>query len=320
MIKLNSILKQMILEGGNIFGDTSPIKKENIDPTLNVFATELSNMFPKKVASFRKFETLGSVGKKPVSGDIDLAYDIENLMPGGKPDLVGWGIDPYEFKQSVEKIQKRARTATLEQSQLRAMIEFIGNKINEQSDIIQTDIKKSGAGSLFCKVIQYDVAGDETNKTVQVDINIGDPKWLRFSYYSATYKGNVKGLHRTQLLVALFTHKDKMFKHAQGVFNKDTRELEAKTPEETLELLNKLYGIRLDQNTLDDYFKLMDVLKKNLTDEDLHSIYDIYLKILDSTRADIPEDLQQYWIQNKERLGLKGKFLPDDSKLKQYIQ
>jgi hypothetical protein len=63
----------------------------------------------------------------------------------------------------------------------------------------------------------------------------------------------------------------------------------------------------------------MDVLKKNLTDEDLHSIYDIYLKILDSTRADIPEDLQQYWIQNKERLGLKGKFLPDDSKLKQYI-
>jgi hypothetical protein len=46
-----------------------------------------------------------------------------------------------------------------------------------------------------------------------------------------------------------------MFKHAQGVFNKDTRELEAKTPEETLELLNKLYGIRLDQNTLDDYFK-----------------------------------------------------------------
>ena len=88
----------------------------------------------------------------------------------------------------------------------------------------------------------------------------------------------------------------------------------------TLELLNKLYGIRLDQNTLDDYFKLMDVLKKNLTDEDLHGIYDIYLKILDSTRADIPEDLQQYWIENKERLGLKGKFLPDDSKLKQYIQ
>ena len=70
-------------------------------------------MFPKKVASFRKFETIGSVGKKPVSGDIDLAYDIENLMPGGKPDLVGWGIDPYEFKQSVEKIQKAERNRVI---------------------------------------------------------------------------------------------------------------------------------------------------------------------------------------------------------------
>ena len=320
MIKLNSILKQMILEGGNIFGDTSPIKKENIDPTLNVFITELSNIFPKKVASFRKFETLGSVGKKPVSGDIDLAYDIENLMPNGKPDLVGWGIDPYEFRISVEKIQKRARTATLQQSQLKAMIEFIGSKINETSDNIQVDLKQSGSGSMFCKVIQYDITGDETNKTVQVDVNIGDAKWLRFSYYSATYKGNVKGLHRTQLLVALFNHKGKMFKHAQGVLDRDTREIEAKTPEETLQLLNRLYGINLDQSTLDDYFKLMEVLRKNLAEDDLHSIYDIYLKILDSTRADIPEDLQQYWIENKERLGLKGKFLPDDSKLKQYIQ
>lgn len=318
MIKLSNILKEVLLEGGNVFGDTSPIKKENIDPTLNVFASELSNIFPKKTASFRKFETLGSVGKKPVSGDIDLAYDIENFMPNGKPDLLGWGIDPYEFKIAVEKIQKRARTSTLEQSQLRAMIEFIGNKINETSDNIQVNIKQSVAGSMFCKAIQYDVAGDQTNKSVQVDINIGDAKWLRFSYYSATYKGNVKGLHRTQLLVALFNHKGKMFKHAQGVLDRDTREIEAKTPEETLQLLNRLYGINLDQSTLDDYFKLMEVLRKNLAEDDLHSIYNIYLKILDSTRADIPEDLQQYWIENQEKLGLKGTYLPEDSKLIQY--
>jgi hypothetical protein len=320
MIKLTDILNQLITEGGNVFGDTSPIKKENIDPTLNAFITELSNIFPKKVASFRKFQTLGSVGKKPLSGDIDLAYDIENFMPGGKPDLVGWGIDPYEFRTSVDKIQKRARTATVQQSQLRAMIEFVGNKINQETDNIQADLKQSTAGSLFCKAIQYDIGGDDINKTVQIDINIGDPKWLKFSYYSATYKGNVKGLHRTQLLVALFNHKGKMFKHAQGVFDRDTRELEAKTPEETLELLNRLYGLKLDQNTLDDYFKLMEVLKKNLADDDLNKVYDIYLKILDSTRADIPEDLQQYWIQNKEKLGLKGKYLPDDSKIKQYAQ
>jgi len=320
MIKLGDIVKELLIEGGNVFGDTSPIKKSNIDPTLNMFAGELSRIFPKKRGTFSTFEKLGSAGKKPISGDIDLAYDIENLMPEGKPDLAGWSIDPYEFSAAVDKIQKRARTATLQQSQLRAMIEFIGNKINQETNNIQTDLKQSTAGSLFCKAVQYDEFGDETNKTVQIDINVGNPKWLKFSYYSSTYKGNVKGLHRTQLLVALFDYKGKMFKHAQGVLDRETREVEAKTPEEVLELINKLYNINLTQNTLDDYFKLIDYLKKNLSQDDLYGIYDKYLKILDSTRADIPEDLQQYWIENKERLGLKGKFLPDDSKLKQYIQ
>jgi hypothetical protein len=47
-------------------------------------------------------------------------------------------------------------------------------------------------------------------------------------------------------------------------------------------------------------------------------VYDTYLRILDKTRADIPEDLQEYWIQNQDRLALTGKFLPDNSNLAQY--
>ena len=62
----------------------------------------------------------------------------------------------------------------------------------------------------------------------------------------------------------------------------------------------------------------MEALKSNLSEQDLNKVYDIYLKILDSTRADIPEDLQDYWIANQERLQLKGKFLPDDSNLVKY--
>ena len=72
---------------------------------------------------------------------------------------------------------------------------------------------------------------------------------------------------------------------------------------------------KLTQDILDDYFKLEDFLKKNLSKEEYNSIIDRYLKILDSTRADIPENLQQYWIDNQDRLGLKGKFLPDNSNL-----
>jgi hypothetical protein len=59
-------------------------------------------------------------------------------------------------------------------------------------------------------------------------------------------------------------------------------------------------------------------MKKNLSKEKYNSIIDRYLKILDSTRVDIPENLQQYWIYNQERLGLKGKFLPDVSNLIPY--
>jgi hypothetical protein len=63
------------------------------------------------------------------------------------------------------------------------------------------------------------------------------------------------------------------------------------------------------------YFELMDFIKEKLPKNTLNQIFDTYLKILDSTRADIPLDLQDYWIKNQERLGLKGKFLPDVSNL-----
>ena len=69
---------------------------------------------------------------------------------------------------------------------------------------------------------------------------------------------------------------------------------------------------------LNDYFKLEDYLKKNVSPEEYNAIMDRYLKILDSTSADIPDNLQQYWIDNQSRLVLKGKFLPDTSNLVKY--
>ena len=56
----------------------------------------------------------------------------------------------------------------------------------------------------------------------------------------------------------------------------------------------------------------------NVSPEEYNAIMDRYLKILDSTRADIPDNLQQYWIDNQSRLVLKGKFLPDTSNLVKY--
>jgi len=319
MIKLISIVKQILMEGGNVFGTTTSIEKANIEPTIEKFVGQLSKIFPAKASTFNSFEKLGSAGKKDISGDIDLSYDIKNLFPDGKtPDFKGWGIDEQKYNELVAQFAKRARNASPEKIQLRAMIVLIGEKINNALPDVEVDDKASGSGSIFCAIPQYDPSGKKLDKAVQTDINIGNPGWLRFSYYSHSYAGNVKGLHRTQLMLALFSNKGKTFGHSTGVVDKETGEREASTPQEAIALLNKLYGFSLTQDILDDYFKLEDFIKKNISTEEYNSIMDRYLKILDSTRADIPDNLQQYWIDNQDRLGLKGKFLPDTSNLTQY--
>jgi hypothetical protein len=63
---------------------------------------------------------------------------------------------------------------------------------------------------------------------------------------------------------------------------------------------------------------LISFLKTNLNEEDYKNVISKYLRILDLTRADIPNDLQQFWIDNQERLQLTGKYLPDNSNLLQY--
>ena len=318
MIKLFDILKQLIVEGGNVFDITSSINKENIDSTVEKFVDELSRIFPAKAASFKSFEKLGSAGKKDVSGDIDLSYDVKNIFPDGKPDFQGWGVDEGKYNEKVALFTKRSKTASVDKIQLRAMIELIGEKLDENSSEIEVDTKSSGNGSIFCSAPQYGSDGKPLGINVQTDINIGNPEWLRFSYYSNTYAGNVKGLHRTQLMLSLFANKGKSFSHATGVVDRETGEKEASNPQEALILLNKLYGFDISQDILNDYFKLEDYLKSNVSPEEYNAIMDRYLKILDSTRADIPDNLQQYWIDNQSRLVLKGKFLPDTSNLVKY--
>ena len=317
MISLIKILKTVITEGGNVFGTTSSIKKEYIEPTLSRFTSELKKIYPK--INF-KFSTLGSVGKKDESGDIDLGMDVDQFMTkDGTPLLDNWNINEAEFEALYDKIRKRSRSATEAQSKLRAMLELIAVNIEKKSQFIDTDIKAAGGGSIFCTFPQYNENGEALDdKAVQIDINVGNLDWLNFSYYSNTYKDNVKGLHRTQLMLSMFQALGLTFNHGTGVKDKATGDVVATTPKEALDVLNKGYNLNLSQDVLNDYFELMDSLKKNLSEGELNQILDTYLKILDSTRADIPNDIQDYWIANQSRLGLKGKFLPDNSNLTKY--
>ena len=299
--------------GGNVFDSTAPIKKEHIKPTLLGFFKQFKTIFPKAEPFFREMKTLGSVGKKDYSGDIGLA-----LAGSSFDNVEDWGLDEKHVQALFEGFKKRARTSSDDQLMKRAVIVAIAQKIAEADTEIIADVKGSSAGALFLLFPQYDENNEVVGQNVQIDVNVGDVDWLQFAYHSATYSGNVKGLHRTQLLVSLFSQKGFTFSHNYGVKDKQSQEIVANTPQQAIDLLNKSYDLNLDRDTIGDYFKLMETLEGGLSQQDLNAVYDTYLKILDSTRADIPEDLQQYWIDNQERLGLKGKFLPDDSNLTQY--
>ena len=233
--------------------------------------------------------------------------------------LSNWNIDPKEFQATYDSIRKKSRTATELQSTIKAVLQLISINIEKNSQLITTDSKSAGSGSIFCTFPQYDKDGNKVeDKTVQIDINVGNIDWLKFSYYSNTYKDNVKGLHRTQLMVALFQAAGMTFSHGTGVKSKDTGEMIASNPQEAIEALNKAYNIELTLDIVNDYFELISYLEKNISRDKYNQVLDIYLKILDSTRADIPLNLQDYWIKNQDRLGFKGKFLPDNSNLVKY--
>ena len=310
---LNNTIELNIFEGGHVFdGGSDRIAKEDIKPTLNAFLDEMSRLFPEiSKRWYQTPQTLGSVGKKDYSGDIDIAINIKAL-----DDIDDWNIDKQEISTLFEKFKKRARTSSADQIMKRAVITAISNYINNNSDKIVTNSKQAGSNMLFSQFNQIDhITNKENGKTVQIDTMFGDVDWLKFAYYSDTYTGNIKGLHRTQLMLHLFSYKGYMFKHNDGVIDKETREKVADTPKDAIKLLNKLYNINLTESILSNYNKLFNYLKEHLDEETFNGVIDIYLQTLDHTRCDIPDNLQPYWIENQDRLGLKGKFLPEDSNL-----
>ena len=308
--------------GGNVFANSNveKIKKENIEPTISKFIEELTRIFPKAKEQLLKNQTLGSVGKKTESGDIDLALDISFLYDKENPKFDIWQLNEESYNNLFSKIESRSRTASQAQISLRALLEMIADKIEANTEILSVNKKSAGGGSLHFLFPQYCSKTKlvEPNINVQIDLMVGDLDWLKFSYYSDVYSGNVKGLHRTQLMLASFSSKGYTFNHGTGIKNKETNILEATTPEEAVKLLNRIYNFNITAEILSNYFELRPFLEKNCTKDDYFSIVNSYLKILDSTRADIPEDLQEYWISNQQSLELKGKFLPSESKLTKY--
>ena len=312
-----------LAEGGNVFpGKTQDIKKEDITPTLNAYFSALKKIFPAKASIFNEkiFVPLGSARKKPVSGDIDLGINISDLLDKEISDssIKAWGVDPKMVAADQDSFKKRAKSSTDDQVRLKAFLKNLTRVANAKQTILQFNEQKFVNGEIFSLFPQITAAGKQLDYGVQIDWMVGNLNWLSFSYASAPYpKGaNIKGLHRTQMMVAAFRVANLMFSHNYGVRDRDTKELLTQDPDESLDILNQRLGVHLTRADVADYYRIHKILKAEMKPEDYNMLLNTYFKILESTRADIPNDLQDEWKKRKDQLGLTGKFLPDNSALK----
>lgn len=304
MTSLIKLLKEVLIkEGGNVFKnteyDTQNIPLNNIQPTVNRFASDLSKLFPAKSQSFKEITNnnnwLGSTGKKSESGDVDLAFSIEHFFVDEKPDVKGWGIDESEFAALYEKNRKRARTATDEQIQVKSMVELIVQKINSSGTDLFASDKASGAGSIHFSYPQYTPSGEKLDSFSQFDLDIGDIDWLKFRFNSELPKDNpqIKGLHRGQLMLAMFSATGYTYKSGKGFIRKDTREIIADTPQEATEVFNDEYkpSQPLTLEIINSYGKLMDYVKNSLKTEDRDKILNMFKEALRRADAYVPDNI-----------------------------
>jgi len=239
------------------------------------------------------------------------------------------------FVGKYENMSKDEYNNLLNESRLRALNAVIVNEIQEYSfshtDEPRIIVKPMvNAGNIFtgytvindnnevAKVNEDTGAPDEDGDIAyaQIDWMIGKLDLLEFSYYSDDYKernnnpdeskrDQVKGLHRTQLLIAMFSVVGFTYSHTKGLKRKerglgsDVENLSDLKPGETtddvneiLDILNKYYPGVTKEN-VKRYENLWAVVDKSKYRDD---VVEAYLNILQSTRADIPFELREDWL------------------------
>lgn len=139
------------------------INKEHIEPTLKRYRRDVLT----KIAH-RSTQILGSGGKKPTSGDIDLGLDTD------------------------------------------LKINELDERLNELG--VMHKVSK-GFNQIWTSFDQYDEAGNIVkdgsgrDKTVQIDLMLGNPEWMEFSYWSPDINDTeFTAHHRSALLAAIIRY------------------------------------------------------------------------------------------------------------------
>jgi hypothetical protein len=303
MISLIEILKKVLKEGGNVFTgteyDTDDILLDNIKPTIEKFTADLGKVFPRQKSTLTslndKSNWLGSTGKKPKSGDVDLAYSSENFFKNGDIDVAGWGIDQNEYNALYEKNKKAARSASDEQIQIKSLIQLMVKKINEVGGDMYANDKAANGGTIHFSYPQYSPNGEKLNTYAQLDLDTGDMDWLKFRYNSELPEDNpeIKGLHRGQLMLAMFAATGYTFKNGKGFIRKETGDILGSKPQDAIEIFNQEYNPKqlLTLDITGSYDKLMNYIKSNLKPEDKEKTLTMFREALRRANAYTPGNI-----------------------------
>lgn len=267
-----------LTEGGAMPG-VGAIHIDEINPTLVPLEKELG-------IDLRN-NTLGSVGKREFSGDIDVALNIET----------------DQIPEFVERLKKSNQILDIAKSS----VIMTKVKIQNYDENKETNANRTGY--------------------VQVDFMPGDPEWLKTYYHSPNEKDSqYKGVYRNIMIASIAGNiniedseekiddgrplQSKRFmwsprdglvrvlrrpvpkKSGQGYTKKNNNKIIA-GPWKTADEIAKNLGLD-NGDDLDSYETLVKVIKKNLSNEDQKAIFTAFADNYTIKGLGLPPELQQY--------------------------
>lgn len=260
-----------LFEGGNAIG-AQRIPKDRIQSTLKVLDTVVLQNLP-----ISQWTPIGSTGKKPDNGDIDLAV---------------------ETQISIDELSSLL------------------------SDLGIRNVVSKGFNQVSLEFPQYEGV-QKTQENVQVDLMVGEIKWLSFMYMGYSLEETkYKPLTRTAVLYALLSETSKLVqddnsvlfysispnkgffqkrgktivnKKGEQIFKSDRVNSENNSnPEDLAQILG--YGWKAEELTL-PFEKIWSLILKRYDNETIQNIKKYVIDFLTKNNLEIPNELSDNKLQ-----------------------
>ena len=158
MTNFEQFLNNTLNEMGGAAMQSDRINKEHIHSTLKKYVEQVLTYIPH-----RGYQILGSAGKKPTSGDIDLGFDTDLTIDEVADKLDDLGV-MYKVGKGFDQI-------------------WTGfPQYDENGEEVKDE--------------------DGRVKRAQIDLMFGDPDWLDFAYYSPGAEETEFSAHHAKVLLA----------------------------------------------------------------------------------------------------------------------